>query len=341
MDNIDEGKVNKNVNSKSLTVSRKTKHSVSSKSIKSDKPSVDKKVEDSGNEASSNGKGWEVLDEKSSKPKTKVGKNISRTATPKLNKKIVFLIIAIAIAINVMICGYIFVTSNTVFTINFCDDNGNDLGFEIQANGGNNIEEVVEGISSEKAGHTFVGWYSGLDYSRLCELPSRMPRSNITLYGKWTINDYTVTIKYDANTSNDSVFEVTYNESLQDNDYEFNPPTVSQQYVVRYNTLANGMGVNYTDISAIRSDITLYAIWDYVQYTVTFVYDSETSDTASIRYNQTISEDALDLLTDAIAVGAGMEAYWNTASDGSGDDFTSDTVIVGALTVYACERTVE
>ena len=48
-----------------------------------------------------------------------------------------------------------------------------------------------------KAGHTFVGWYKDADLTTKWDFATEIVTSDITLYGKWTINNYTVT--YNAN----------------------------------------------------------------------------------------------------------------------------------------------
>jgi uncharacterized repeat protein (TIGR02543 family) len=46
-----------------------------------------------------------------------------------------------------------------------------------------------------KEGHTFAGWFSDEALTNAYSFPATMPSSNITVYAKWTINEYTITYR--------------------------------------------------------------------------------------------------------------------------------------------------
>jgi uncharacterized repeat protein (TIGR02543 family) len=70
------------------------------------------------------------------------------------------------------------------------------------SNGGSPLEEIsmpylsllVQPSNPTKEGHTFVNWFSDNNFNNLFVFPEFMPAENITLYAKWSVNTYTVTL---------------------------------------------------------------------------------------------------------------------------------------------------
>ena len=70
------------------------------------------------------------------------------------------------------------------------------------SNGGTNVEtitqdsgtDVLEPSSPSREGYTFDGWYSDIELTTAYTF-TVMPSQNITLYAKWTINQYTITYR--------------------------------------------------------------------------------------------------------------------------------------------------
>ena len=81
------------------------------------------------------------------------------------------------------------------------------------SNGGTNIENVSvnknELVSApkvpNKTGYTFDGWYSDESLTTSWSFVSDKVTENMTLYAKWTINQYTITFDSDGGTSVDSI----------------------------------------------------------------------------------------------------------------------------------------
>ena len=183
----------------------------------------------------------------------------------KMSKKVVILMVAITLVVNVFICGYIFWRSNTLFSISFYDDKGSYLGVGIEANASADITEYVNNISTAKAGHTFINWYTDTSFTHIYYLPDKMPVGFINVYGKWSINNYNVTINYqDVGIEND-VFSITYNESFESSEETLIIPTSTVDKVfVEYNTRSDGTGIAFTPTTLIRSATVIYAIWQIV-----------------------------------------------------------------------------
>ena len=99
--------------------------------------------------------------------------------------------------------------------------------------GGNECENIIQDYITEimlpdpiKTGYTFDCWYSdpGLssEYSE-----TTMPAENVTLYAKWSINQYNLTIIYNNGAENevrtlDYNEEIVYPENVEKTEYTFN-----------------------------------------------------------------------------------------------------------------------
>lgn len=87
-----------------------------------------------------------------------------------------------------LFCFMLFVTGcKKTITISF-ESNG---GFAVPAIETDGKTEVSKPDDPTKEGYTFIGWYSDEQFLNKFTFPT-IPSSNITLYAKWRVNQYTI-----------------------------------------------------------------------------------------------------------------------------------------------------
>ncbi len=220
-----------------------------------------------------------------------------------------------------------------IYTVSF-DNNGGDT----EANPLN--KDIAEGstvdfLPSEptKIGHSFEGWNSQSDGLGTSFNASTVVTGDITVYAMWEPINYTVTFDknggdVDASPTSDTADYGTTLASLPTS------PTKTGHTFEGWNTESDGTGTFFTTATVVTGDITVYAMWEPINHTVTFdknsgdVDASPTNDTAD--YGTTLAS----LPTSPTKTGHTFEG-WNTESDGSGTSFTTATVVTEDITVYA------
>ena len=120
-------------------------------------------------------------------------------------------------------------------------------------------------VISEKAGHTFLGWYNG---DVKVEAIASGSHENLTLVAKWDADTYAV--KYEG-------VEAALHENAATYDFgvglTFTEATKTGYEFLGWFDAAEG-GNKVTAISTTQTgDVTVYAQWSIITYTVTFVTD--------------------------------------------------------------------
>ncbi|MDY0134051.1 MAG: InlB B-repeat-containing protein, partial [Acholeplasmatales bacterium] len=106
----------------------------------------------------------------------------------------------------------------------------NSYTISFNSNGGTSVTAITENYNEAitqpadptKTGHTFVGWYSNEDLTNAYTFPSTMPASDIELYAKWTINNYTITFNSKGGSAVEPITR-PYGSPV----YEPTPPTLT------------------------------------------------------------------------------------------------------------------
>jgi uncharacterized repeat protein (TIGR02543 family) len=116
-----------------------------------------------------------------------------------------------------------------------------------------------------KEGHTFAGWFSDEALTNAYSFPATMPSSNITVYAKWTINEYTITLNTNEGTSINPITQ-DYNTALI---APSNPTKEGHTFAGWFSdeALTNAYSFPATMPS---SNITVYAKWTINEYTITY-----------------------------------------------------------------------
>jgi uncharacterized repeat protein (TIGR02543 family) len=186
-----------------------------------------------------------------------------------------------------------------------------------------------------RTGYTFAGWNtaangSGTDYT---DGQSVTITGALTLYAKWTASSNTVTFNSNHGTPTTSTQSISSGASTALTSNTF---TRTGYTFAGWNTAANGSGTDYTNGQSvtITGALTLYAKWTANSNTVTFSSNYGTPTTST----QSITSDVSTALTSNAFTRTGYTfAGWNTASNGSGTNYTDgqSVTITGALTLYA------
>jgi uncharacterized repeat protein (TIGR02543 family) len=136
-----------------------------------------------------------------------------------------------------------------------------------------------------KEGYVFAGWYTDAAYTIAFSTSQTMPNNNLTFYARWSEGEFSLTFDSKGGATITDI-EGTYGDEL----------TLPEPTRIGYTFL--GWYEEETYETLFESDtipsrsMTLYAKWQPVSITVTFVEYEGVSTTATVPYNQPISEPA-------------------------------------------------
>lgn len=185
----------------------------------------------------------------------------------KLSPKFVWIVVAITIVLNLIICSVIYFVSTKEYVIQF--KSGTHMIFEVKASSGATLKDALYRTSSDKPGYIFEGWYLDDEtFVNEYELPETMPSRNITVYGKWTKDKFDIT--FDANGGIFPPGAVTtvrleYDLIIAENISRVSVPTNGdKQFLGWGRTQTSSVPItteNKTMNRVSPRDFTLYAIW--------------------------------------------------------------------------------
>lgn len=191
------------------------------------------------------------------------------------------------------------------------------------------------------AGYSFAGWFvaaSGGSALGATYAPSGY--GNITIYAQWTANAQT--IGYNANSGTGSIASVS---TVTGATVSLDPGTLMVRTgytLLKWNTSANGSGTDYAlsaSATVPATGLTLYAIWQAINYGVTYNANGATSGTAPTDATNYNIGQSITVLANSNLVRTGYTfAGWNTQADGAGTTYASGnrfTVGSASVTLYA------
>lgn len=117
-----------------------------------------------------------------------------------------------------------------------------------------------------KTGYTFAGWYADVALTTAYTF-STMPDHNITVYAKWTINQYTISFITNGGSAVASMTQNYATAVTEPND----PTKTGYTFAGWYSNI--GLTTAYSFSTMPASNITLYAKWTINQYTISFEED--------------------------------------------------------------------
>ena len=241
-----------------------------------------------------------------------------------------------------------------IYTINLDSNGGNDgtkTSIEVA------FDELIKtGLNSltgdelpTRDGYKLVGWATNQDGSGLITDTDRMGTSPITLYAVWEKIEYPITLNanggIDGNTTS---IEVAFEDKIKDALDLLKGdalPTKEGHKLVGWATNQDGSGL-ITDANKMgASPMTLYAVWEKVEYTITLNANGGTDgNTTSIKvpFEDKI-KDALDKLQDADKPTRDGYTFvgWSRNPDGTDKITGNETMGSSPIELYAVWEKVE
>lgn len=146
-------------------------------------------------------------------------------------------------------------------------------------NGGNTINPLEGEIASpltkpedpKKDGYKFAGWYQDKNLTKLYTF-EKFPEKDITLYAKWTLEDYTINYNLNGGQNNENN-PTTYNKEEIKTLYS---PTKKGYKFLGWYTEENFIN-EIKDTSNQNTNLNLYAKWEIKDITITLEKENETS----------------------------------------------------------------
>lgn len=207
------------------------------------------------------------------------------------------------------------------YTVAFDSQGGTSVGSQTVTYGGT----ATEPADPTRTGFTFDGWFTAASGGSLWNFTTGTISGNQTLYAQWTAIGYTVTFDSQGGTLVSSQ-GVSYGSLAT----EPTAPTRTGYTFGGWYTAASGGSLWNFATDTVTGDLTLYASWTPVDYTVTFDSQGGTSVGA-----QTIAYGDLAMApTPPSLTGYTLSGWFTASSGGSLWDFSTDTV-AGDTTLYA------
>jgi len=198
---------------------------------------------------------------------------------------------------------------------------------------------IPNGDGLSKNGYNFVGWNdnasgTGTNYSVGSYY---QPARDVTMYAKWDAKSYTVT--FDINDGSGTA------PNPQTADFDSSITLPSGNGIARtgytfggWNTLADGMGTNFTAGASytITGEVTLYAKWNVITYTVTFNANGGSGTVPAPQNADYGTSITLPVKGSLTRTGYGFGG-WNTSASGYGTNYNigDSYSVTGNVTLYA------
>ena len=204
-----------------------------------------------------------------------------------------------------------------------------------------------------KEGYTFSGWETadveGVEKVKPGEKFS-MPANDVTINGKFTINNYTVTVKPE-NSEEEYTKQVEYNDTLGGTNlpktpksktgYEFKgwkytdgEGNLYATYNANSGNFTNAKNQIANDITMPAYDLTCTAIWNTLDYTIKFLYEEKGAEYKTITGLKV--DDTIDAVTNPEKVGYTFASWSKTVPATLTAEFiTANADADRVITIYA------
>jgi uncharacterized repeat protein (TIGR02543 family) len=224
--------------------------------------------------------------------------------------------------------GYTFTTMPAESPILYAKWSINQYQLNFITNGGQSMNpqlipynQTITLSNPTRTGYTFAGWYQDSGLTEAFNL-TQMPANDLTVYAKWSINQYTISFSTNGGTSVNSITQ-DYGTSVNTP----TPPTkIEYTFIGWYRDEAFNTGYSFTTMPA--ENLTLYAKWSPNQYQVNFVTNGgQSMNPQMIGYEQLIT------LANPIRTGYTFVGWYQDS--GLTEAFNLTQMPANGITVYA------
>jgi uncharacterized repeat protein (TIGR02543 family) len=207
------------------------------------------------------------------------------------------------------------------YTITFNSNGGGDISAITKEAG----ESITAPTAPTRDYYTFNGWYTDDGTFSNAYTFTTMPADNITVFAKWTINQYTISFNSNGGS------EVT--AITQDYGTEVDEPAEPTKEGYTFNgwyTDDGTLSTAYTFTTMPADNITVFAKWTINQYTISFNSNGGSEVTAITQdYGTEVDEPA-----EPTKAGYTFDG-WYTDDDTFLDEYTFSTMPAESFTLYA------
>ena len=238
---------------------------------------------------------------------------------------------------------------NYTFTYDFNNADNGTVPTETSKQIGQIVTVKANTGSLIRAGYTFTGWNTdsnGTGNNYLSGSQFTVGATNVVLYAKWSPNTYNVT--YNVNGASGSAQRSSSNvtsDSYTSGGSSIALPGVGNLERAGYtfggwNTSAAGTGSNYSVAATYTtiSNVTFFAKWNPVTYAIIYNGNSSNGGTTPTTGGYTTGQASPYLvLANTFTKSSSVFGGWNTASDGSGTNYSPGASIttLSDIVLYA------
>ncbi|ECL7894802.1 TPA: InlB B-repeat-containing protein [Listeria innocua] len=181
-----------------------------------------------------------------------------------------------------------------------------------------------EPTTPTKAGYTFDGWYDAETGGKKWDFAQdKMPANPVTLYARFTMNNYTATFNNDGTTTTQTA---DYQEALTE---PTEPTKDGYTFEGWYDAQTGGNKWNFATNKMPGNNITLYARYSAKSYTTTFDKEGTTT-TQTANYDSLLTEPTAPTKT-----GYTFDGWYDAETGGNKWNFATDKMPAKNITLYA------
>ncbi|EAD3257949.1 LPXTG cell wall anchor domain-containing protein [Listeria monocytogenes] len=181
-----------------------------------------------------------------------------------------------------------------------------------------------EPTTPTKAGYTFDGWYDAETSGKKWDFAQdKMPANPVTLYARFTMNNYTATFNNDGTTTTQTV---DYQEALTE---PTEPTKDGYTFDGWYDAQTGGTKWNFATNKMPANNITLYARYSVKSYTATFDKEGTTT-TQTANYDSLLTEPAAPTKD-----GYTFDGWYDAETGGTKWNFATNKMPAKNVTLYA------
>ncbi|HBC0571454.1 TPA: InlB B-repeat-containing protein [Listeria monocytogenes] len=183
---------------------------------------------------------------------------------------------------------------------------------------------LTEPAEPTKEGYTFIGWYDAKTGGNKWDFSTdKMPAEDMTLYARFSINDYTATFDVDGKKTTELV---NYQSKLS---APAEPKKVGYTFTGWYDAKTGGNKWDFATGKMPARNMTLYAQFSINKYIATFDVDGKTT-TELVNYQSMLSAPA-----EPKKEGYKFIGWYDAKTGGNKWDFAADKMPAKDMTLYA------